>query len=169
VRSVRKAAERIGKHRRSLPWLQAPENDVRAVNTPRRSLGHNGRWRAAKKDGARDAAGGSHLALPPPPGTVDRIGPICAPGFPPPSPLGAAFGRSQFAPGKGKVGKLKRLVCCAHERASVIARLPAADRARIFSANRSMTIVVDGRHWNGVSVLRELRKKVSICKCLHAG
>ena len=108
VQPVRKAAEGTGIHRRSLPRLQAPENDVRAVKTPRRGLGHNGRWRAAKKDGARDAAGGSHLALPPPPGTVDRVGPICAPGFPPPSPLGAAFGRSQFAPGKGNVGETQK-------------------------------------------------------------
>jgi hypothetical protein len=81
---------------------------MRAVKTPRRSLGHNGGWRAAKKDGAR--SGGRFPPGPPAPTrAVDRIGPICAPGFPPPSPLGASFGRAQFAPGKGNVGKLKRL------------------------------------------------------------
>ena len=150
MQPVRKAAERIGIHRRSLPRLQAPENDMRAVKTPRRSLGHNGRWRAAKKDGARDAAGGSHLALPPPPGTVDRIGPICAPGFPPPSPLVPHLGAHNSHRGRGMSGNSKDFVCCAHERASVIARLPAADRARIFSANRSMTIITEGRAATGM-------------------
>ena len=49
-----------------------------------------------------------------------------------------------FAPGKGVSGNSKEdFVCCAHERASVIARLPAADRARIFSAKSSMTMTAE--------------------------
>ena len=133
VQPVRKAAEGTGIHRRSLPRLQAPENDVRAVKTPRRGLGHNGRWRAAKKDGARDAAGGSHLGTPAP--TRDRgsdranLRPRISAAEPPWCLIWALT----FAPGKGVSGNSKEdFVCCAHERASVIARLPAADRARIF-------------------------------------
>jgi len=110
VQPVRKAAERIGIHRRSLPRLQAPENDMRAVKTPRRSLGHNGGWRAAKKDGARDAAGGSHLALPPPPGLWIRSGQFAPQDFPRRAPLVPHLG-AHIRTGERSVGKLKRRLC----------------------------------------------------------
>jgi hypothetical protein len=142
VQPVRKTAERIGLHRRSLPRLQAPENDMRAVKAPRRSLGHNGGWRAAKKDGARDAPGGSHLALPTHQGCgSDRanLRPRISPAEPPWCLIWARTIRT----GEGNVGNSKDFVCCAHERASVIARLPAADRARIFSAKSSMTMTAE--------------------------
>jgi hypothetical protein len=150
AQSVRKAAERIGYTDEVCPGCRHP-----------RMMGARSRPRAAVLDTTDDGAlprkmvramrrAVPTLALPPPPGTVDRIGPICAPGFPPPSPLGASFGRAQFAPGKGMSANSKDFVCCAHERASVIARLPAADRARIFSANRSMTIITEGRAATGM-------------------
>jgi hypothetical protein len=143
VQPVRKTAERIGLHRRSLPRLQAPENDMRAVKAPRRSLGHNGGWRAAKKDDARDAAGGSHLALPPPPGLWIGSGQFAPRDFRRRAPLVLHLGAHNSHGGRGMSGNSKDFVCCAHERASVIARLPAADRARIFSAKRSMTMTAE--------------------------
>jgi hypothetical protein len=123
--------------------------------------------------------------------------------FPRRAPLVPHLGAHNSHRGRGVSANSKDFVCYAHERASVIARLPAADRARIFSANRSMTITAEGRAATGMVLAccatdrhyprvgeedgwaslgttmkalemqdtpwNWLRKKVSICKCLHAG
>ena len=146
MQSVRKAAERIAIHRRSLPWPQAPENDVRGVKTPRRSLGHKGtmarcRERWCARCGGRFPPGHSR---PTRDCGSDRAN--LRPRISPAEPPWCLIWALTFAPGKGVSGNSKEdFVSCAHERASVIARLSAADRARIFSANRSMTITVEGR------------------------
>jgi hypothetical protein len=100
AQSVRKAAERIGYTDEVCPGCKHP-GVMRARSIPRAAVldtTDDGALRGKMVRAMRRAV--PTLALPPPPGTVDRIGPICAPGFPPPSPLGASFGRSHSHCGK---------------------------------------------------------------------
>ena len=109
MQPVRKAAERIGIHRRSLPRLQAPENDMRAVKTPRRSLGHNGGWRAAKKDGARVRGGRFPPGIPAPNQGCGSDRANLRPRISPAEPPWCLIWALTIRTGEGNVGKLKRL------------------------------------------------------------